>query len=94
MPPKVQCFLFCILPLLAFVPIFIGSRLHNRTVPASFDWIIIVGSSGLVICNPFIRSILPFWKRTVVFIISFGVCGAFLFFLSFALMAFIFHEGL
>jgi hypothetical protein len=85
--------LLALLPLLVFIPLFIGSRLISRADGWS-DWVMVFGSAALVAFNPLVVQA-PSWRRRWSFFAAGAFAwAAFLVFLGFAIMAAVFHEGL
>lgn len=94
MANRLKHFLLWVLPILAFVPLFLGSRFILHSVPAAFDWILLILCAALVVFNPTMRQTQGIVERVVILVLCLIGTVAFLWFLTFALMAFVFHDAL
>ena len=85
---------FALVPALVFVPLFVGFRLISDGVPEWMYWLLLIGSAGLTVFNPWVVNCTSVLKRAILFFAGFFGWGLLLFFLSFIIMAVIFGEGL
>ena len=85
-----------LLPIFAFVPLLIGSRVifGNEAVPSWIDWVLLLCSASLIATNPLLKNIESLWLRGVAFVIGFAFWGLILFFVTFFVIALVFSDSL